>query len=268
MSNSSPGSSVESCTSNPDQHPTSCPPQRSQTLERGQVCFKAIDNGNESRAQALEDYILDKKRKHRTILDHQAALWHQRMKEAEERREEQLVEVELVDSGRNKGFLGEREDANMPRATSHGNKTDGGDVPLIQPKAPRLELEASTLLHLLPPLVQSSPCSAYHTGKGKGRDPDIEPTQRSIPLYYPYLTPIASELGMDSGSPAPYTLPFDHADATTSSNRPLSVNLFVEPKKPQSKRVIAFHTGGYGLGWMDFEASADWVVVQKKSRTN
>lgn len=225
-----------------------------------QDCFEdTVDSGDE-RARLLESYILDKKRTHLSILDYQATLWQQQKKEAEERKEEQLVEVELVDSGRSQSLMAQRANLMMLDDTpSHDINKDDGDAHLVASAAPCLELEASALLQLLPPLER---CSSKHSAKGKGREKSDQSRRCPIPSYYPYLAPLAPELVTDGGTPAACAA---HPDQEEGVNC-VPANVSSDRHSLQPKRMIAFHTAGYGLGWMDFEACGDWLVVQKNGR--
>jgi hypothetical protein len=244
-----------------DRHSATPGQQAPQSLDN--VRIRSEDNVFSlcERTRQLEDYILSKKRNHLSLLQHQAALWHQEMKEAEERREEELVEVELRDSGRSQSGMGQRGTSECPSVQRNGNCE--GSLQTIPKAASRLQLEAATLLQLLPPLRRSS---QLHPRNGKGREEGLYAKHGSIPASYPYLTPPTSAPETEGATLTPRGLVIDQQDQFFAENHPLPQILSPRRQSLHTRRMIAFHTAGYGVGWLDFEACDDWVIVQKRRR--
>lgn len=252
-----------------EHHSAAIQQETSRTNNHNQACCADANANDGDRAGMLEDYIVGKKRAHTSTANQNAALWLQRKKEAQERREEQLVEVELLDSGldsgRSKSAMQER--TSLGRTESRGYDQDWESTNLVRPTTPCLELEANTLLHLLPPLDYFSSYNAVHTGEGKGREQIQDSMPSSLPSYYPYLASPASALAIDACSLSPQPPWNKHEDRFNLNHQSSPGKSSGECKTPQTRRVIAFHSSGYGVGWMDFQASDDWVCVAKKSPT-
>lgn len=127
-----------------------------------------------------------------------------------------------------------------------------------------LELEASMLLKLLPPL-KLSPVSITNDDLQSLKTKD----RRSTIPYYPYLTAVPAD---DSNTTAIPLISTDHAPSLngtlqdTQHTTPMQACHVTILEPLSQKRVIAFHSAGYGVGWMDFEACADWVCVPKQRR--
>jgi hypothetical protein len=254
----SPGPGIRSFAAISSQHSTSFLRQESHTNSRPSICFQDTDHSTDGRDRLLEEYIIGKKRDHLSILDYRAAVWQQQRQEAAERRDEQMVELELVDSGRSQSVMVERANSILADSPSYDVNKDDGGVQAGTWAPPRLELDARTLLQLLPRLERSP----KHPAKGKGRERIVQSRHCPSPSYYPYLVPIAPSLVADAASPAVCTVHQDQGDDIKS----LSANVSSEGHSSQPKRVTAFHTAGFGLGWMDFEACCDWLVVHKTRR--
>lgn len=261
---SSPSSNPHSRMNDLEQQSGTSPRQDSQSLDNARTPLPMNESAGCERTQQLESYILGKKRDHLLTLQYQAALWHQEKKEAEEQREAELVEAELQDSARGHSVVREQETSGYPSCP--GDSAYGTGLQVNAKAFPPLELEASALLQLLPPLERYSAdgCTVESQG-GAGHNFRLKPT----PTTYPYLKASATELGTSEATLSPSRPNANQRDQIFSSIRTLTDTSFSNQCQPlQPKRLIAFHTAGHGLGWMDFEACDDWIVVQKRRRTD
>lgn len=203
-------------------------------------------NHTGTRSQRLEDYIAQKKQAYLCFLQQEADLARQRARHAQEWAEEQIVE-ELTDSGRNILPLGEGENCR------HGDTV----VPLreredVTPSATAspLVLEASTLFELLPPLQRSSTESPHNAANSDGKR-----SAARNPRYYPYLA---------SKKPAQ-----EHWETeVTAGDVPDRQNHEGENQSIKNRQtgVVGFHSSGYGAGWADFKACADWICLVKRTK--
>lgn len=202
-----------------------------------------------TRAELLELYITEKKQSYMHYLQQRADLLRQREKDARDCIEEQSVEIELADSGRitlpmEACAVHRHIDASFPKEVCEDSKASA-----IAP----LELEASTLLKLLPPLRRSVQ---------EASDPEISSKQCArIPRYYPYLAPKLPELILEDGN-----MDVTAEDLSDSSQSQGKESHNSHNIRTRQARVVAFHNAGYGMGYVDFEACSDWICLPKRSK--
>jgi hypothetical protein len=200
-----------------------------------------------TRAELLELYITEKKQSYLHYLQQRTDISRQRERDARDYVEEQIVEIELADSGRS------TLSTEACAVQRHGDASyieEACEVPETYAIAP-LELEASTLLELLPPLRRSNEETPDTAEIGSKQCP-------RIPRYYPYLAPKLPEdiqelRGTRDGS--------DDTRDGCRDERTQSHNI-----QTRHARVVAFHNAGYGMGYVDFEACSDWICLPKRSK--
>ncbi|KAJ9120670.1 hypothetical protein QFC22_002601 [Naganishia vaughanmartiniae] len=216
----------------------------------------------------LEIYIHAKKQSHIEHIQEDLATWNRQRIDARDRAEEGRIDMELDEDG---GYMTDAmkpntDEEDIKLADNHASATAAAPESATEP----LALEASILLELLPPLKLSRrPDSEGEFTDTPHRSSHAHDLTSNIP-YYPYLTLVASD---DNSTPAPLVPssgpvpPFSVFPGSFRHGPYPQTRHEILPEPISQKRVIAFHNAGYGVGWMDFEACADWVCVPKQKRS-
>ncbi|KAJ9112317.1 hypothetical protein QFC19_000736 [Naganishia cerealis] len=211
---------------------------------------------------SLESYIYIKKQDYISRMQADLDVWTKQKIEKADLVDEERIETALDECRDNMSELVEFRNGDRQKNVSADRYTN---ATFTDPAIIPLELEANTLLKLLPPLKRSH---LQHSETNISAN--LPRSQYSNPIsyipYYPYLTPVSSD---DSSKTA---RPPGSSDKTSLSN--VQAQGHTDGIPPQTlhkgspqKQVIAFHSAGYGLGWMDFEACGNWVCVAKKKRS-
>ncbi|KAJ9105382.1 hypothetical protein QFC21_001751 [Naganishia friedmannii] len=216
---------------------------------------------------SLESYIYAKKQSHIERIEQDLATWNIQNMDQTDIMEEGRVEMELDEEGENMtgGMEVKIDEQNNGATGSYTGETAAGPDSANKP----LELEADMLLKLLPHLKLSGlPDTEAEPDDNHLRFNHAKDSTSFIP-YYPYLTATSYDVNAEAIPPSSSDhappLPSNLQDSRHSAHPPACHKTTPEPLS--QKTVIAFHSAGYGVGWMDFEACADWVCVPKQKRS-
>lgn len=217
---------------------------------------------------SLESYICAKKQSHIKRIEEELSTWIKKEMERADMDEEARIDMEL-DEGPEKRIdtMALKINEHDPKVT---DKHTSGLTADLEAAMNPLELEASMLLKLLPPLKISRLPGIEAEANDNLRRFIPAKNLASIVPYYPYLTAVPSNdsnptaISHSSGeyAPRPSGTLGDSRHATQ-----LPACRKITPGPLSQKRVIAFHSAGYGVGWMDFEACTDWVCVPKQKKS-